>query len=352
MQANDMMIWKESGGRAAMDFRKKYELLEALPGQEIKSFKAREIASGRSVLVHLLSPAQSTAMESILRHLADLPAERRKEIVEVGNSAGTPYVVTDMQSGCLPLGEWLNLDKPVEAEQFGRPGAGNIPAKPDSEAPARVETEAGESTRMFLSPPFVDERPASTPSPPPAEEPGEFTRMFFGPGRAPEPIAEAAAPPAKVPPEHQPPTGEFTRVFRPPAPFRQSDPEEEPTVEIPIARPAPISETPASAPALPAQPAARGEFTEAFEVPPQAAPAPSHPAPLSLPLAASDTSSEFAKVFDTPLQAGTFPPPPAPAPAGRTSEFSEMLRSPTPPAPSVGPLSPPLASVDSGEFAS
>jgi len=43
-----------------MDFGEKYQLLEALPGEGVRSFRARQMQSGREVTAHVLPGASSS----------------------------------------------------------------------------------------------------------------------------------------------------------------------------------------------------------------------------------------------------------------------------------------------------
>ena len=78
-----------------MEFHQKYELIEPLPGEGPKSFRARQSALGRDVTVHFLVGGQTQENQWLLARLRALPPNSLARMIEVGiNSEGTQYVVT------------------------------------------------------------------------------------------------------------------------------------------------------------------------------------------------------------------------------------------------------------------
>ena len=61
-----------------MDFYQKYELIDPLPGEGTRSFRARQIATGREVAVHLLVGGKTGENDTLLSRLRALD---RKSVV-------------------------------------------------------------------------------------------------------------------------------------------------------------------------------------------------------------------------------------------------------------------------------
>src|SRR5690349_17108034 len=86
-----------------MSFYSQYELLEPIPGGTAKTFKARQLASGRFVMVHLLvGPA------AVLDSRIDaLGTEKKALVLDRGSNDGTPYVVTSPLPAGVNFDEWV-----------------------------------------------------------------------------------------------------------------------------------------------------------------------------------------------------------------------------------------------------
>src|SRR5580700_4712596 len=143
-----------------MDFYQKYELIDPLSGEGTRSFRARQIATGREVTVHLLVGGRTPENEALLTRLRGLPQGSLRKLIEVGDNDGTTFVATEAPP-FLHLAEWLveqERASAVDALQYTRAGTWKIPVAP---APPQA-------------PP-----PIATPAAPPASPsgPGEFTRM-------------------------------------------------------------------------------------------------------------------------------------------------------------------------------
>ena len=174
-----------------MDFYQKYELIDPLPGEGTRSFRARQIASGREVAVHLLTGGKSAENEALLARLRTLPPESLRKLLEVGDNEGVTYVVTEAPP-YLHLGDWLELRSMRLAPRTRRnsrvPGAWKIPVLGTPPMPPAQEPRVsgpGEFTMMFQQAAAkekgnTDPLPPATPTPPApsAGGPGEFTRMF------------------------------------------------------------------------------------------------------------------------------------------------------------------------------
>ena len=167
-----------------MDFEKRYELLEPVPGEGAKSFKSRHRPSGREVTVHLLTGAPAAA-QSVLAELRRLPDTVRQG-VETGDNEGTPYVVTPAPPH-RGLRDWIRAHGGEEEEKFGRAGQWKVPA--GLAAPHQHRREA--SPEPPPAPPPVPEAVLDMSEPEPVS-PLEATRFFSTPKAQP---GHAAPPP-------------------------------------------------------------------------------------------------------------------------------------------------------------
>jgi hypothetical protein len=260
----------------------KYELAGVVEeNAEFRTFTAREIPSGRTVLVHQILEPRSGSHPRSLRDLV----ERYGPVNDTCSDGGVDYAVTASQP------------RSSADDRFTRVGAWHVPASlsgpPAPPEPPPPPAEApGEFTQMFR-PVASDthERPAAVPEPPPPPEaspppePGEFTRMF----QAPAPSATSSPAPGPSPAASQP--GGFTQMFQAPA------------------------SSPPPAPLPPASPAQQGEFTRYFQ--------------SSL---GSGSFEEKGSRAPTPTPAA--PPPRAAPPPGEYTRLFQM------PAPSAAPASP------------
>ncbi len=301
-----------------MNFYPRYELMERLPGEGIWSFRARDIATGKPVTVHLLVDGSDPEYDTLLQRVRRLAALSSSLIVEIGKQGNAAMVVT----AAPPFLALVAFLREIEAAPTGAPPAeasadapgeftrmfGPPPGNPAEPPPPATSETTGEFTRLFQSPPG---NPTEPPPPASSETPGEFTRMFgppFGnPAEPPQP-ASADAP------------GEFTRMFQPPS----GNPAEPPQ---PASADAPgeftrMFQPPSGNPAEPPQPAsadAPGEFTRMFQ-PPSGNPA-EPPQPAS-----ADAPGEFTRMFQPP--SGNPAEPPQPASADAPGEFTRLFQSP------------------------
>jgi hypothetical protein len=85
----------------------RYELLDLNRDLGVKTFEAREIATGRPVKVHLFEHPSAPLQAALLKAIDKLSAEQRRRIIERGKHERTPYVVTDRLSGYAGLSEWV-----------------------------------------------------------------------------------------------------------------------------------------------------------------------------------------------------------------------------------------------------
>ena len=316
----------------------------------MKTFEAREIATGRPVKVHLFVQPSAPLQAALLKAIDKLPDDARQRILERGKHEGTPYVVTDRLADYPGLSEWVQAaghsakaDKPlletagawklppapVTATPAAPPASAPLPSAPAPVSPTGSTLNANSElnqkfTELFataerpivadslLHPPPVNPQniaaplrppdpqpPAAVPPPQARPEPGEFTRMFQSPGVI--PVATAVAPPSAPSPLTPPPAPQTQVPSTPPAPpARQA--------QAPPVPPAPLaSPTPPVTPSPVAKEA--GEFTRMFQSPVGhgTTPVPASPAPS----ATQPGPGEFTRFFQTPSPAGPMPQSPA-----------------------------------------
>jgi hypothetical protein len=245
-----------------MSFYKRYELDRLIADGDAKTFRALENSSGRAVLLHMFNPQGQPVLTALKSKLAKDPQRPAPPLIELGEFAGSPYVVTEEIAGFRNIREWVATLPGVEAI----PVAPVIPAPPAPQTtptlvPAdradtrllnlvspppelRIPSHPGGTTAQFNSL-FEDEKPVRATPPakapaPQSEDAGEFTRRFGVPSPAP-----SQAPPADTE------RGEFTRMFGTPSPPK---PAASPALPQSVTPPPPI-------------PLAPGEFTQVFKLP-------------------------------------------------------------------------------------
>src|SRR6185437_5548997 len=85
----------------------RYELLDLNRDDGVKTFEAREIATGRPVKVHLFVRATAPLQAALLKAIEHLEESDRQRIIERGKHEGTPYLVTDRLADYAGLSEWV-----------------------------------------------------------------------------------------------------------------------------------------------------------------------------------------------------------------------------------------------------
>ena len=90
-----------------MSLYERYELLDLNRDDGVKTFDAREIATGRPLKVHLFAHPFAPLQIALLKAIAQLPEAERERIVERGKHEGTPYIVTDQLADHAGLSEWV-----------------------------------------------------------------------------------------------------------------------------------------------------------------------------------------------------------------------------------------------------
>jgi hypothetical protein len=364
-----------------MELENTYQVVGLIRNDGIRTYRVVEKLSGQPLELHLFAGKDLVEDRHLFEALRALPLSRRRQLIELGEEAGVPYVVTDSLPDVSDIRTYLGGIAGIRAEAVQSPVAVQPPepvpgetvkkagqwksgtpippdlfsdsrsmaAAPHQERAAPVEKpwEGGDFTRMFQAPASP---PASAPAPsapesaapetPPAQ-PGEFTRMF----RAPEaPVTSAGAPAASVepPPQATPQPGEFTRMFQAAAPPAAvaATPVPPPSVTPPNPADirtrvfeAPVPAPPDPPPPAPAPPANEpGEFTRMFQSAAGQPPLQAQPAP-----GADNKAGEFTKFFQSPLHPeklreapAATPPPTGPGPS-RPGQFTQVFGNPEKP---------------------
>jgi hypothetical protein len=341
-----------------MNLEKKYQLLEPLPGEGARSFRARQTLTGREVSVHLLPGGHTPQNEELLARLRTLPLPALAKLLEVGEQDGIIYIVIEAPPQHLldwlagnesnaPAGNALPDTQVVVGGPSSR-GAQGQPNPIQSQQPP-VAAARGEFTQMFQASPA----PTSSGTPPPSTAPpagaGEFTRVFTQ-VQPQAPATEPPLPSAPQPVSAKP--GEFTELFpRPPmVAHRPPVPESGLTQEPPAAADSSAATEPPSPSAPQPVSAKPGEFTQLFQRPAQVAhgaPAPESPLTQEPPATAATPPSkplpgEFTQFFQRPAIS-------SPIAGQQSGGATGLFETPTAPPTAVPERSAP-ATNEAGEF--
>ena len=144
-----------------MSFYNKYELVEVLRDDGVKTFQARELENERPVEVHLIvgQPGKSEPPYDLLEKIRAFTPENRSHVVEIGDHMGTPYVVTLPLGGFASFRDWV-ASKSAEAkpayDPLARVGTWKLPTGSPS-SPAVTKKQAA----PVPVPPTI--RPVETP---------------------------------------------------------------------------------------------------------------------------------------------------------------------------------------------
>jgi len=156
-----------------VSFQGKYQILSALGEGECQSFRARQISSGRMVILHHLAARQASSRQPdlpslVFSFLRNATPEKSRELLDMGEEEGRIWVATVDSPDCLDLRRWLlsGLEPPPGGAGNALTAEGRIgPGDPDSRHVFNAE-----ALRKAWS--VRDGAPAS-PVPPPAISPAE-----------------------------------------------------------------------------------------------------------------------------------------------------------------------------------
>src|ERR1035437_1487987 len=109
-----------------MPFTDRFQLLGLKRDEGACSFEAREIATGRPVLVHLFADRTSPLNRALLAKFDVLPASERSRIIDRGEHEGGVYIVTDRLAEYPGLHEWLRGKHADRAKPLDHGGAWQI----------------------------------------------------------------------------------------------------------------------------------------------------------------------------------------------------------------------------------
>jgi hypothetical protein len=364
-----------SCGMAMMKLSNKYELLDLLHDGATKTYQARQIPSGRQVLVHLrplagaASPGNHDDTVAMLwRYLKATLPEGRSKLLDMGEYEEGVYVATETLSGFQSLDQWLRTQtaafedvtvmvrapiaapaaspspessQTIQLKSPPPPQASDIdfdrtivksvppaePVQPTVPQPAASETAAktytGATMATQISPALTDaltqardawlaqKHSGTSPAATPAEPPPESTMIFQPPERS-----QVAGKPVEAPRPTDLPAANTDSTML----FNSS-------LLTPAAPPAigqqPASETPSRASS------GSGEFTKVFQAPVGGGeePMPEFPQPES----ASPSQAppgEFTRIFQAPSKSREAPATPTPSePPAAPGEFTRVFGS-------------------------
>ncbi len=127
-----------------MGFYERYELLELDRDDGVKTFQAREVATGRPVKVHLFAAPAAPYQAHLLAKIDQLPEPERGRILDRGNHLGTRFVVTDRLADHAGLFEWISASL-----------KGKTPAAGEERA-FREGSVKGQATPLAATPPRIN----------------------------------------------------------------------------------------------------------------------------------------------------------------------------------------------------
>src|ERR1019366_6605713 len=133
-----------------MDFSQKYDFVELLPGEGVRSYRARQTNTGRDVTVHLLVGGKTPENQAFLVRLRGMEPQSMAKLIEVGEHQGATFVVT-VAPPFQHLDVWLaEQDRAAAAvKDFGKAGfwkrpEAATPPPPMSPAPAKAPVHTQE----------------------------------------------------------------------------------------------------------------------------------------------------------------------------------------------------------------
>src|SRR5437016_7001058 len=93
--------------KSIVGFYDRFELLELVRDDGVKTFKAREVATGRAVEAHLFVNPYAPLSIALLARIDHLPPPDSDRILDRGRHEGTPYIVTEPLEGFPGFREWV-----------------------------------------------------------------------------------------------------------------------------------------------------------------------------------------------------------------------------------------------------
>jgi hypothetical protein len=171
-----------------VSFYDRFELLELVRDDGVKTFRARVLATGRAVEAHLFVHPHAPLSVALLSKLEKLDESQVKRIIERGKHEGTPWVVTEPITDFGSFREWLSY-RPSDLKPTAPPpprpappakaGPPPLPPPPPVEASELPPTQVNEPTAEAPSLSKAGAwqvKPVS--APPPSAVDQEFESLF------------------------------------------------------------------------------------------------------------------------------------------------------------------------------
>lgn len=179
-----------------MSFQGKYQILSTLSTGECRSFRAQEIDSGRTVLIHHIAanrtPSDQPDLESLIFQLLRGGTGNKPHFLDMGEEEGRTYVVTADVPECLNLRQWLES---VVGEQAGKESEISDHGSRDFyEQLAGAAAASGPAARSSAV--FADPWAESNDAPPQAAAPVPFP----GANQKPQAAVNLKTPRRRIPP--------------------------------------------------------------------------------------------------------------------------------------------------------
>ena len=196
-----------------MPLTDRFQLFDLKRDEGARSFEAREIATGRPVLVHLFADRTSPLNRALLAKMETLPPQERARIIDRGEHEGGVYIVTDRLAEYPGLREWLSQKDPDRAKDLSVAGAWQVPKLP----------------------PAIPQMPAANP-----DLDDQLAHLFDTvPRPIPEPVPGVGAPESPKLSN----TSEHTLEIPFPPEMREVKAPPPPAAPAPVLRPAPVQRT-------------------------------------------------------------------------------------------------------------
>src|SRR5258708_7410580 len=104
--------------RSSVGFYDRFELLDLLRDDGVKTFKAQEIATQRAVEAHLFVNPYAPLSLVLLTRIEQLPASELTRILDRGRHEGTPYFVTEPITDYPGFREWVMAKRRAPATEL------------------------------------------------------------------------------------------------------------------------------------------------------------------------------------------------------------------------------------------
>ena len=103
-----------------MDLENTYQLVGLIRNDGIRTYRVVEKLSGQPLELHLFAGKDFAEDRRLFEALRALPLSRRRQLIELGEEAGVPYVVTDSLPDVSDIRTYLGGIAGVRAETVQR----------------------------------------------------------------------------------------------------------------------------------------------------------------------------------------------------------------------------------------